>query len=117
MTSIRIKCTGCRYNGCSRCTGCIYCSGSANICGTLTWDVKHGQFILVRYQKGKHNVSGETFEPKKFFLCESAKIKHFHPGVLSDLSDQTHKEARKFKKQDLKLCSDRRKKNIVWPLG
>lgn len=59
----------------------------------------------------------ETFKSKKFISDPKALVNHYHPGVYKELMDQTHEEARVFKRQDRILDHDRTKRNIVWPLG
>lgn len=50
----------------------------------------------------------------KLYFEESAKLCHHHPGWDRSEMDNTHTEARVHRRQDLRLSSERKAKEITW---
>jgi hypothetical protein len=84
-----------------------------------------GQKFLRRYSGKKiyypayHHFACQEIE----WLAESlgkmhrepaAKLSHFHPGMKAGKMDETHREARTFRTQDLLLSRERTRHNQIW---
>lgn len=84
-----------------------------------------GQKFLLRYPDKK------LFNPQyKHFACQeinrlgiitdrirvdlNAKIFHDHPAFYRESMDETHKEARRWRKHDLEISTARKKMNLTW---
>lgn len=52
-----------------------------------------------------------------FFLDKDARIQHLHASLVKNLMDNTHHEARFFKKEDFALSLKRKRAGKVWPIN
>lgn len=50
----------------------------------------------------------------KIMLAKKARIIHYHPSFMKSESDDTHREARKYRKLDRKLSNQRHAKGLIW---
>jgi hypothetical protein len=53
----------------------------------------------------------------KFVQCEDARLFHYHPDFFKSKMDQTHKDARIHKSEDMKLIKARKESGIIWGLN
>ena len=50
----------------------------------------------------------------KFYQCQEAIIWHYNPCTYKEEHDQTHEDARKYKKQDMKIIKCRKENKLIW---
>ena len=86
-----------------------------------------GKTFLDRYPRRKlfcpeydHFACQEVFwlaqRLNRFYYDEQAKLKHFHPGFYKDRIDETHADARAFRKRDHELIALRQAEGLIWGL-
>jgi glycosyltransferase involved in cell wall biosynthesis len=53
---------------------------------------------------------------KKFYFCEEAKLKHYHPAYIQKELDRTHHIVRQktVKDADVAMFAERQKRNLIW---
>lgn len=84
-----------------------------------------GQKFLQRYPKkvlfypgyfhfGTREIETHSMKLGKLFNDIQARLFHFHPDFYREEMDETHKEARKFKKRDMDLKKLRQEKGLIW---
>jgi hypothetical protein len=50
----------------------------------------------------------------KFIVCQEARVQHLHPNYFKEQMDETHQEAREFRKGDTETKCYRKNKGLIW---